>query len=128
MTDTTTEHSESGKPVDLAPLTEVLGPRPVAWMWMQATFHAGDVRGRGWFQSFSTLEPKGMPWMVDKLTPLYDRAALAAERERCAKTAAKVIDPALQTADGDSLADSVVAAILGPNVIYTDSCKVSAEE
>jgi hypothetical protein len=80
MNDKTTTEGPNGALLALAS-TEGLGPRPVAWMWMQATFHAGDVRGRGWFQTLSILEPKGMPWMVDKLTPLYDQSALDAERK-----------------------------------------------
>ena len=44
---------------------------PVAWMFQEATYAEGDVRGRGWkFHQFSLSKPD-RPWMQDAVTPLY---------------------------------------------------------
>ena len=43
---------------------------PVAWMYEQATYLEGDLRGRQWYPHVSTTRP-GKPWMVRDLTPLY---------------------------------------------------------
>ena len=66
---------------------------PVAWMWEQAQYPEGDLRGRCWdYRQFGTQKPD-TPWMQRNVTPLYafppDAAAeverlkveLAAERE-----------------------------------------------
>lgn len=53
------------------------GVRPVAWMWMQAAWLEGDVRGRGWYSRIDRQKPR-MPWMENNLQPLYDQAALDA--------------------------------------------------
>ena len=61
--------------------------KPCAWMWTQATYFEGDVRGRGWFPMISRLKP-GMPWMEKDLTPLYDQtfieATLSVDKESIA--------------------------------------------
>jgi hypothetical protein len=64
-------------------------PAAVAWKYLQATFHDGDIRGRGWLPALKFTEPKWEPMQKD-VQPLYDQAtidaavalAVAAERER----------------------------------------------
>lgn len=43
---------------------------PVAWRYDIATYLEGDVRGRGWRQTFSAQKPN-MPWLTRDVTPLY---------------------------------------------------------
>ena len=44
--------------------------RPQAWLWDEARWQQGDVRGRGWYPSIGRTHP-GMPWMVRDVKALY---------------------------------------------------------
>ena len=52
-------------------------PKPVAWMWDEAKYHEGDLRGRCWFPSIGRFLP-GLPWMVRNVMPLYAEPVTAA--------------------------------------------------
>lgn len=90
MTTDKTEASSSpeSQPAVGSQVDRVVRPAPVAWKFMQATYGDGDLRGRGWLPTLKFTEPRWATMQKD-VQPLYDQAALdaavAAERERCAK-------------------------------------------
>ena len=60
--------------------------KPTAWIWEQAEYREGDLRGRRWQQTIGIDKPC-MPWMERNLAPLYGQsaidAAVSAERHDC---------------------------------------------
>ena len=54
---------------------------PVAWMWDQAEYREGDLRGRRWGQAFGTQKPTDA-WMIRNLIPLYAAPSPTPERVR----------------------------------------------
>ena len=51
---------------------------PVAYLYIEATYPEGDLRGRQWkFHQFSRSKPD-RPWMQRDVVPLYDHPAPAA--------------------------------------------------
>jgi hypothetical protein len=93
---------------------------PVAWMFMQATYGEGDVRGRGWLPALKFTRPMWEVMQKD-VQPLFTRAqldaAVAAERERCAEVCetATFTGNTFPRTQMEQLRMDIAAAILGPN-------------
>ena len=92
MTDTTTENSEPGQPLGLA-AERTVRPGPVAWrldyfdIVIRERFSTFHDRPLSAMTEQPDIPSQGSVW--EREEPLYDQAALdaavAAERERCAK-------------------------------------------
>lgn len=60
--------NETTQPAVAGPVEPTV--RPAAWMWDQAQWREGDVRGRGWYPALGKTHP-GMPWMTSNVKALY---------------------------------------------------------
>ena len=100
-------------------LSDGLGPnaKPSAWLWEEAVYPEGDLRGRCWRSCISRERP-GMPWMTRGVTPLYDitaaPVAIMDPRTALGLCAPTEMDfPALYALQGHRVA----LVDLGPNVM-----------
>ena len=65
---------EAGEPTNrekiYGPLLDKIAGEPVAYVWDEAAYPAGDVRGRGWREVMGRQHPHN-PAMTRNVVPLY---------------------------------------------------------